>query len=132
MFNDGAFFQFTEKETKDDHIVYLEHGKPLVFGKERQMGIRLNGFRPEAVSLKEGKYSTSDLLVHDEKDSTLAFILANMIHNPDLPRPMGVFLALDHPTYEEQMADQIARAKSRKGEGDLQKLLDGEETWVIK
>jgi len=96
------------------------------------MGIRLDGFRPEAVSLKEGKYSAGDLLVHDEKDSTLAFILANMIHNPDLPRPMGVFLALEHPTYEEQMADQIARAKSRKGEGDLQKLLDGEETWVIK
>ena len=132
VFNDGAFFQFTEKETKDDHIVYLEHGKPLVFGKERQMGIRLDGFRPEAVSLKEGKYSAGDLLVHDEKDSTLAFILANMIHNPDLPRPWGVCLGLEHPTYEEQMADQIARAKSRKGEGDLQKLLDGEETWVIK
>jgi 2-oxoglutarate ferredoxin oxidoreductase subunit beta len=132
VFNDGAFFQFTEKETKDDHVVYLEHGKPLVFGKDRTKGIRLNGFRPEAVPLDGGKFSPSDLLVHDEKDSTLAFILANMIHNPDLPRPMGVFLALDHPTYEDQMGDQIARAKSRKGDGDLQKLLNGEETWVIK
>ena len=74
----------------------------------------------------------NDLLVHNEQDSTLAFILANMIHNPQLPRPMGVFLALARPTYEEQMQEQIAKAKSKKGEGDLQKLLDGDETWEIR
>jgi 2-oxoglutarate ferredoxin oxidoreductase subunit beta len=132
VFNDGAFFLFTEKDSKDDHVVYLEHGKPLIFGKEKDKGIRLNGFTPEAVSLKDGKYSASDLLVHNEQDSTLAFILANMIHNPDLPRATGVFLAIDHPTYEQQLEDQIARARSKKGEGDLQKLLDGDETWVIQ
>ena len=131
VFNDGAFFLFTEKETKDDHIVYLEHGKPLIFGKKKEKGIRLDGFTPEVVSIADGQYGAADLLVHDEKDSTLAFILANMIHDPALPRPMGIFLALDHPTYEDQMADQIARARSKKGEGDLQKLLNGEETWVI-
>jgi len=131
VFNDGAFFLFTEKETRDDHVVYLEHGKPLIFGKKKEKGIRLDGFTPEVVSIADGQYGAADLLVHDEKDSTLAFILANMIHDPELPRPMGIFLALDHPTYEEQMADQIARARSRKGEGDLQKLLNGEETWVI-
>jgi 2-oxoglutarate ferredoxin oxidoreductase subunit beta len=131
VFNDGAFFLFTEKDTRDDNVVYLEQGKPLIFGKEKDRGIRLNGFTPEAVSLKDGKYSASDLLVHNEKDSTLAFILANMIHNPDLPRATGVFLAIDHPTYEQQMEDQIARARSKKGQGDLQKLLDGDETWVI-
>ncbi|HTY58402.1 MAG TPA: 2-oxoacid:ferredoxin oxidoreductase subunit beta [Bacteroidota bacterium] len=131
VFNDGAFFLFTEKETRDDHVVALEHGKPLLFGKKKDKGIRLDGFTPRAVSLADGKYSAADLLVHDEKDSTLAFILANMIHNPELPRPMGVFLALDHPTYEDLLADQIARARSRKGEGELQKLLNGDETWVI-
>jgi 2-oxoglutarate ferredoxin oxidoreductase subunit beta len=131
VFNDGAFFLFTEKDTRDDNVVYLEQGKPLIFGKEKDRGIRLNGFTPEAVSLKDGKYSASDLLVHNEKDSTLAFILANMIHNPELPRATGVFLAIDHPTYEQQMEDQIARARSKKGQGDLQKLLDGDETWVI-
>jgi len=131
VFNDGAFFLFTEKETKDDHIVYLEHGRPLLFGKQKDKGIRLDGFTPQAVSLADGRYSAADLLVHNEKDSTLAFILANMIHNPELPRPMGVFLAVDHPTYEDQMTGQIARVRSRKGEGDLQKLLDGDETWVI-
>jgi 2-oxoglutarate ferredoxin oxidoreductase subunit beta len=69
--------------------------------------------------------------VHNEKDSTLAFILANMIHNPELPRPMGVFLSVDRPTYEMQLQDQIARARSR-GPADLQALLDGDETWIIE
>ncbi len=132
VFNDGAFFAFTEKETRPDTVVYLEHGKPLVFGKNNSKGIRLNGFTPEAVSLENGKYSVNDLLVHNENDSTLAFILANMIHNPELPRAMGVFLSVDRPSYEEQVQNQIAKAKSKMGEGDLQELLDGDETWVIR
>jgi 2-oxoglutarate ferredoxin oxidoreductase subunit beta len=132
VFNDGAFFQFTEKETRDDSVVYLEHKKPLVFGKELGKGIRLNGFTPEVVSVKDGPYTVSDLLVHDENDLTLAFILANMIHNPALPRPMGVFVSLDRPTYEEQLRDQVSRAKSRKGNMTLQQVLDGDETWIIQ
>ncbi len=132
VFNDGAFFTWTEKETRDDTVVYLEHGKPLIFGKKKEKGIRLNGFTPEVVNITEGKYSASDLLVHDETDSTLAFILANMIHNPELPRAMGVFLAVDRPPYEELVQQQIARARAKKGEGNLQKLLDGDETWVIQ
>jgi len=132
VFNDGAFFQFTEKETRDDTVVYLEHGKPLLFGKDRQKGIRLRGFTPEVVSLAEGKYTAADLLVHDENDSTLAFILANMIQNPALPRPMGVFVEQNRPTYEDQMTDQIARAKTKRGERGLQQLLDGDDTWIIQ
>ncbi len=131
VFNDGAFFKFTEKESRDDTVVYLEHGKPLLFGKQKEKGIRLNGFTPEAVNLSDGTYSASDLLVHNENDSTLAFILANMTQNPQLPRPMGVFVEQNRPTYEDLMRDQISRARSKRGEGDLQKLLDGDETRVI-
>jgi len=131
VFNDGAFLLFTEKETRDDHVVYLEHGKPLVFGKQKDRGIRLDGFTPKAVSFTDSGYSVNDLLVHNENDLTLAFILANMIHDPELPRAMGVFVSLDRPTYEEQMEDQIRRARSKKGQGDLQKLLEGDQTWTI-
>jgi 2-oxoglutarate/2-oxoacid ferredoxin oxidoreductase subunit beta len=131
VFNDGAFFQYTEKESRDENVVYLEHGKPLLFAKGTK-GIRLNGFTPEAVSLADGKYSANDMLVHNENDSTLAFILANMIHNHDLPRPMGVFLSIDRPSFEDQLDQQIAKMKSKKGPGDLQKLLDGDETWEIQ
>ncbi|MEK9135529.1 MAG: 2-oxoacid:ferredoxin oxidoreductase subunit beta [Bacteroidota bacterium] len=132
VFNDGAFFTWTEKDSRDTTVVYLEHGKPLVFGKQKEKGIRLNGFTPEVVNTTEGKYSVNDLLVHNEQDSTLAFILANMIHDPELPRAMGVFLAIDRTPYEELVQQQIAKAKAKKGEGDLQKLLDGDETWVIQ
>ncbi len=132
VFNDGAFELFTEKETRDDNVVYLEHGKPLLYGKDRSKGIRLDGFTPTAVDLKEGHFSASDLLVYNENDLTLAFIVANMIHNPALPRAMGVFVEINRPAYEELLENQIARARSKKGQGDLQKLLDGDETWVIE
>jgi 2-oxoglutarate ferredoxin oxidoreductase subunit beta len=132
VFNDGAFFLFTEKETKDDNVVFLEHGKPLVFGKEREKGIRLNGFTPEVVSLKDGKYSINDLLVHNEHDTTLSFILADMTYKPNLPRPVGIFLAVSRLVYEEELERQIAVAREKRGVGDFKKLLHSGDTWVVQ
>jgi 2-oxoglutarate ferredoxin oxidoreductase subunit beta len=132
VFNDGAFFRFTEKDTKDDNVVFIEHGKPLVFGKERDKGIRLNGFTPEVVSLKDGKYSVNDLLVHNEQDTTLSFILADMTYKEDLPRPVGIFLAIERPVYEAEMARQISFAKEKRGEGDFKKLLNSGDTWMVQ
>ncbi|MFA6469543.1 MAG: 2-oxoacid:ferredoxin oxidoreductase subunit beta [Bacteroidota bacterium] len=132
VFNDGAFFEFTEKESKPESVVFLEHGKPLVFGKENDKGIKLDGFSPVVVSLKDGSHSIDDLLVHNEKDSTLAFILANMTYNPDLPRPVGIFLATDRPRYEVEMEKQIDSAISKRGKGSLEKLLNSGDTWVIQ
>ncbi len=132
VFNDGAFFQFTEKETRDDSVVFIEHGKPLVFGKEKDKGIRLEGFSPEVVSLKDGKWSVNDLLVHNEKDTTLSFILADMTYKPHLPRPVGIFLAIDRPVYEQEMVRQISFAREKRGEGDIKKLLTSGDTWVVQ
>jgi len=131
VFNDGAFFKFTEKDTKDDQVVFIEHGKPLIFGKERNKGIRLNGFTLEVVSLSDGKYSVNDLLVHNETDTTLSFILADMTYKPHLPRPVGIFLANDRPCYDEEMTKQIDTARQKRGDGDMKKLLNSGETWVI-
>ena len=132
VFNDGAFFAFTEKETKSDTVVFLEHGKPLVFGKDGDKGIKLDGFSPVVVSLTDGSHTVNDLLVHNETDSTLAFILANMTYNPDLPRPVGIFLAIDRPRYEVEMEKQIDSAISKRGRGSLEKLLNSGDTWVIQ
>ncbi len=132
VFNDGAFFEFTEKETKPDTVVFLEHGKPLVFGKENDKGIKLDGFSPVVVSLKDGIHSVNDLLVHNEKDSTLAFIMSNMTYNRDLPRPVGIFLAIDRPRYEVEMDEQIDSAISKRGKGSLEKLLNTGDTWLIQ
>lgn len=132
VFNDGAFFTFTEKESRDENVLYLEHGKPLVFGKEKDKGIRLDGFTPTVVSLKDGKYSVNDLIIHNENDSTLAFILANMTYNHALPRPVGIFLSIERPTYESQMTRQIQVAIEKRGKGDLEKLLGSGDTWMIQ
>ncbi len=132
VFNDGAFAQFTDKDTKDDNVVFLEHGKPLIFGKEKDKGIRLNGFTPEVISLKDSKYSIDDLLVHDENDTTLSFILADMTYHSHLPRPMGVFLSIERPTYETEMQQQIEFSKEKKGEGNIEALLNSGETWTIQ
>ena len=132
VFNDGAFFQFTEKDTKDDTVLFLEHGQPMIFGKAKDKGIRLNGFTPEIVSLAEGKFSANDLLVHNEKDTTLSFILADMTYKPHLPRPVGVFLSLERPTYENELSEQIAAARKKRGHGDITKLFNSGETWIIQ
>ncbi|MFQ5675629.1 MAG: 2-oxoacid:ferredoxin oxidoreductase subunit beta, partial [bacterium] len=81
IFNDGVWLQYTEKDSRPEHVVYLEHGKPLIFGTQRDKGIYLDGFKPQVVSLTNGKYSESDLLVHNENDTdaTYSFILSHMM-----------------------------------------------------
>jgi len=130
VFNDGAFFLFTEKETKDDNVVFVEHGKPLVFGKEKDKGIILDGFTPKVVSLKDG-YSVNDLIIHNEKDTMLSFILARMSNIPGLPRPVGVIYAVERPIYEVEMQHQIEQATRQFGEGNLEKLFNKGDVWTI-
>lgn len=133
IFNDGAFEVFTEKGTKMDEALFLEHGQPLIFGANKDKGIRLDGFRPVVVSLNNG-FSASDLWVHDEKDLYKAQILTRMFDDPKLedhlPRPFGVFYETERPTYEDMMQLQIEEAKAKRP-GDLRQLLKGNETWEI-
>ena len=133
IFNDGAFFQYTEKATKTDNTVFLEHGEPLVFGADRNKGIRLNGFQPEVVDTSNGECTTDDLIVHDQytEDLTLANFLAGMIDTPDMPHPIGTFRSVRHPCYEDAMTNQIRTAKERVGEGNLEALLNAGETWTV-
>ncbi len=134
IFNDGAFEIFTEKSSKADETLFLEQGQPLIFSAEKNKGIRLDGYKPQVVSLNEG-YIADDLWVHDESDFYKAQILTRFFDNPTmeahLPRPFGVFFAAPRPCYEEQMQLQIEEAIATKGFGDLDKLLQGKETWEI-
>ena len=131
IFNDGAFDLYTNAESRDNHTLILEHGKPLLFGKTKNKGIILDGYTPRVVNLDQGEYSVNDLLIHNEKDSTLALILANMTYNEDLPRPMGVLQAVDRAPYEERVVNQIQHEIVTKGEGDLQSLLTGDSSWLV-
>jgi 2-oxoglutarate/2-oxoacid ferredoxin oxidoreductase subunit beta len=132
IFNDGAFDLYTNTDTRENHTIFLEHGKPLVFGKTKNKGIILDGYTPRVVSLEAGEYSINDLLIHNEKDSTLAFILANMTYNEALPRPMGVLQNLvDRSSYEERVVEQIQNEVEAKGIGNLESLLLGSSHWVV-
>ena len=134
IFNDGAFEIFTEKATKQDNILVLEQGKPLVFGAQQNKGIKLDGFKPIVVEIGNG-VSADDLWVHDERDFYKAQILVRIFDDPriegHLPRPFGVFYQTDRPCYEEVMTKQIDDIVSTKGKGNLDKLLRGNEVWTI-
>ena len=131
VFNDGAFEILTEKETKPDHVVYLENGKPLIFGKENDKGIRLNGFTPEVVSLKDGKWRVNDLLVYNESSLDLAVLLATFSEREGFPTPVGVFYKADRKSYEQMLAEQIESVTQKRGAGDLDKLLKSGNTWEV-
>ncbi len=134
IFNDGAFEVFTEKSSKADETLFLENGKPLVFGANNNKGIKLDGFKPVVVNLDEGN-SVDDLWIHDERDIYKAQILTRIFDDPKreghLPRPFGVFYETDRLCYEDVMAMQIEEAKAKKP-ADLDKLLRGNEVWTIQ
>ena len=131
IFNDGAFAPMTEKETKADNVLWLENNKPLVFGKELNKGIHLDGNVPKVVEIGD-KWSTDDILVHNETDWTIAMLLSNFTYQDDFPDPIGVFYSVDEPIYEVMLAEQIEFAKKNKGIGDMQTLLDGTDNWVVE
>ncbi len=132
IFNDGAFFEFTDKATKADRALFVTHGEPLVFGGESQFGIRINGLAPEVVNLNDGKYTKDDLWVHDETDINKANALARFFDDPDFPRPFGVIYAKERPTYDEMALAQVDEVKETLGAGDLDALLEGGMTWEIE
>ena len=131
VFNDGAWDYATDRETRADNIVELEHGKPLIFGKDRDKGIRLNGMEPEIVELGKG-VKEDDLLFHDEKapEPSLAYLLSRM-RQPDFPEPIGVFRAIDAPKYDELLNQQVQQARNDQGDGDLKALFSTGDTWEI-
>lgn len=136
VFNDGAFSPYTDKSRRDSNTLYLEDGKPLLFGKDDRLGIRLDGYRPEIVDLEEGKWSVNDLWIHNENDRNKAWLLASMFEDntreDQLPRPFGVFLAEKRSTYDDLLHEQINAAREKYGDGDLEELLSGDETWEVK
>jgi 2-oxoglutarate ferredoxin oxidoreductase subunit beta len=131
VFNDGAWESVSNKETKDDSTVKLQHGQPLIFGKEKNKGIRLNGLEPEVVVFEAGK-PPKDLLVHDQfrQSPNLANILAEFTERENFPIPQGIFRSITRTTQDQLMTQQVEEAK-KASPADLQKLLNGSESWVV-
>src|SRR5690606_15547666 len=130
IFNDGAFFAYTEKDSKPLNALFLEHGKPMVYDSG-QKGIRLDGLKLQLVDLTSGQWSVDDCLVHDETSVELANIIGRIFWQPELPRPFGVFYREERPTYDALLHEQVTTITEKKGAGDLQTLLESGDTWVI-
>ncbi len=131
IFNDGAFEGLRDKATRDEKILVLEHGKPLVFGKSGEYGIRLRGLTPEVVALGAG-ISESDLLVHDER-GPLAYtaMLADM-QPPEFPVPVGILRRIEAPTLDAATRTQLDAAVAARGTSDLQRVIAGGNTWEVR
>lgn len=131
IFNDMVFEYATDKSVKADNTLYLEHGKPLIFGKDRTKGIRLHGLNPEVVNLASG-ITADDLVIHDEKadEPSLAYLLSRMVH-PEFPECVGVFRCVEQPTYDELVNKQVADVQRAKGPGKLEDLFASDDTWVV-
>jgi 2-oxoglutarate ferredoxin oxidoreductase subunit beta len=138
VFNDGAFEIFTEKSSKALQTLFVEHGQPLIFGANKDQGIRLDGFKPEIVSLND--VSVNDLWIHDETDRNKAHILVRFFDDnahataeqPAFPRPFGIFYTENRYTYENAYQQQIADALIKSGPGNLDALISGNNVWEVK
>jgi 2-oxoglutarate/2-oxoacid ferredoxin oxidoreductase subunit beta len=128
IFNDGAWDGVYSKETRDDHLLKLEAGKPLLFGKNNEKGIRLNGLVPEVVDA-----TASDILIHqpDHQSPLYSQMLASF-GLPDFPTPIGVIREIQRPTYEALVHQQMQEAQAKRGTGNWKELLHGNSTWTVE
>ena len=130
IFNDGAFSDLTEKESKAETQLVLEQGEPMIFGAEKNKGLILDGSNFKVVKLGN-HYNADDILKHDKEDKNLAMLLSEITYNPELPVPIGILYQETKLTYDEMMTNQIQDAKKSKGSVDLEKLSFGTNSWIV-
>lgn len=130
IFNDKAFAPVTGRDTREERMVYLEHGKPLVFGKKKDKAVALRGLETRIV--EPAACQPNELLIHNENDPSphYAYLLTQMEY-PEMPVPFGVFRAIEKPAYDEMMDQQIEHVRKTRGPGDLKDLIYGESTWTV-
>jgi 2-oxoglutarate ferredoxin oxidoreductase subunit beta len=129
IFNDKAFEDVTSKEGRTENAIYLEHGKPVIFGKSKDKGVRANGMDLEIVELG-GSIAPENLLVWDEtrENPSMAFAMAQL-HGT--AQPLGVLRAVDKPAYENGVIDQIRNAEQKRGTGRLEAHIHSGDIWEV-
>jgi 2-oxoglutarate ferredoxin oxidoreductase subunit beta len=131
IFNDGEFEDVENKATRPDNALYVEHGEPMIFGKDRDKGIIMKDNHPKVVHLGED-WKESDLLVHDETNPVITNLLLEMTFDPTNPTPFGVLRAVEDVTYDEMLLDQIKEVTKIKGDGKLEDLFYSGDVWEVK
>lgn len=132
IFNDKVFSAITDKETKNDNQLWLEHGKPMLFGKDNSKGIRLNGLKLEIVTVGENGITESDVLVHDAycEDEALHNMLANM-SLPEMPVAFGVIRSVKASTFNDNVWNQINQEKTKAKFSSIDEIVNSGVTWEI-
>lgn len=130
IFNDGCFAKYTDKKIRSDMQIHLDHGKPMIFGKENNKGLILNGLKLEVVTLGENGVTEADLLVHDAKepDNTLHLMLAKL----DYPLATGVIRSVEEPTLGERERDKTDRVREMAQFKTVDDLFASGETYEVK
>ncbi len=132
IFNDGAFDDFREKAMRGDNVLELEHGKPLIFGKDQDRGIRINDqYKPEVLKLGNG-VTEEDLAVHDEQGHIGYMAMLAELAPPNFPMPVGVIRRVQAPSFEAGVRDQVDKVTSDRGAGDLNAALTAGNTWEVR
>jgi 2-oxoglutarate ferredoxin oxidoreductase subunit beta len=133
IFADKTHDAITNKEVRDDRQIVLRNGEPMLFGKDKDKGIRLNGTRLEVVTLGENGITEDDILIHDayQQDPGIHLMLAKMSY-PNYPVALGVIRSAMYPTYDDMVEEQISYAKANSKIKSVDDLLNSGETWEIK
>jgi len=126
IFNDGAFFHLTEKGQKEENVVFMDHNQPLLFGKNKDKSLQVEGTNVKIVESENIQRT-----VYDEKNLILATIMAGIAYNDDLPTPIGVFRDVEAVTYEEELQKQIEIEIRKSGRGSLKDLLYSGDVWHV-
>ena len=122
---------WTQKDGRKTNTVMLEHGKPMIFGADSEKGLRMNGTKLEVIQLGNG-VTEDDVLLHDETDRGLAFMLSQLSY-PEFPEPLGViYCSEEQDTYDNVVHKQLRQAIEDRGEGELEKLINEGETWIVE
>jgi len=131
VYNDGVFDDFVAKEHAAERQLHVVHGQPMIFGKAKNKGLRLNteNLTLEVVTIGENGITEKDVLVHNEKNRVMAHMLAGL-RPPEFPEVLGVIYCDPAPSYETAMHDQDAQIRA-KGAGDLDKLMRTGNTWTV-
>jgi len=132
IYNDKTHKEVTGPETKDDNQLHLEHGKPMIYGKEQDKGIVLNGLKLESVTIGENGVTEKDILVHDANnpDPSMHFMLVGMAP-PVMPMALGIIRSVEAPTYDELIAEQAGESEKTAAFKNMDELMGSGNTWKV-
>lgn len=132
IFNNGTHANISSKENRAEHTIVLEHGKPMIFGANRDKGLVLDGFNLKVVKIGENGVTEKDILVHNakEQDYTLHLKLAQMRY-PEMPVAIGVIRSVEEETYDSAMTKQIEDVQAKSKIKSFDQLISTLEQWEI-